>query len=236
MKVLAINGSPKGKKSCTDKILQPLLEGMRESGAIIETIYLANKKIQSCIGCFSCWFKTPGKCVFNDDMEEFLKKLIDPDLIIYGTPLYYFTMSGLVKNFLDRSLPLVSPFMKKTQAGVITHPHRFSEKVQKFFLVSSCGFPELSHFDALIATFKQFSKAGEHEYLGEIMRPSAGMMEIPEFQEKKKQYFCLLKQAGKELIEKNGIEPDTYEKLHLAWITPDDFMIKTNEYFKSVIP
>ena len=236
MKVLAINGSPKGKKSCTDKILQPLLNGMQEKGASKETVYLAHKKIHNCIGCFSCWFKTPGKCVFNDDMEALFKKFIDADLIIFGTPLYFFTMSGLLKNFLDRLLPLALPFMKKSQTGLITHPPRYPEKPKKYFLVSPCGFPELDHFDSLIATIKQIAKAGECEYLGEIVRPSAEMMEIPQFHEIKKSYLDVLKQAGRELIEKNKIDKETHKKLHRAWITPDDFMVKANEHFKTLVP
>ena len=51
MKVLAINGSPRGKKGCTDKILQPLLDGMREVGAETEAVYLAGKKIHHCSSC-----------------------------------------------------------------------------------------------------------------------------------------------------------------------------------------
>jgi len=236
MKVLAINGSPKGNKSCTDKILQPLLEGMQEKGVATKIVSLADKKIHHCIGCFNCWFKTPGKCVFNDDMKELLQKFTDADLIIFGTPLYFFTMSGLLKNFLDRLLPLALPFMKKSQTGLITHPSRYPGKQKKYFLVSPCGFPELNHFDALITTFKQIASAGECEYLGEIVRPSAEMMNISRFQESKKSYLALLKQAGKELIEKNKIDKETHEKLHHAWISPDDFIVRVNEHFKTLVP
>ena len=236
MKVLAINGSPKGKKSCTDKILQPFLEGMQEKDTETEIIYLTDKKIHNCIGCFTCWFKTPGKCIFNDDMEELLKKFIDADFIIFGTPLYFFTMSGLLKNFLDRLLPLSLPFMKKSKTGLISHPSRYSSKPKKYFLISPCGLPDIDHFNALITTFKQIAKAGECEYLGEIVRPAASMMEIPQFQEKIKSYFILLKKAGKQIIENNKIDKDTHKMLQLPWITPDDFIVKLNEYFKSIIP
>ena len=102
--------------------------------------------------------------------------------------------------------------------------------------MSSCGFSEPNHFDALIATFKQIATAGEHEYLGEIIRPAAGLMELPHFQERTKIYYELLRQAGKQLIEKNRINHDTHEKLHQGWITPDDFMDNANAYFKSVVP
>jgi len=238
MKVLAINASPRGDKSCTDKILHPLLEGMRQAGAETETIYLASKKIHHCIGCFTCWLKTPGKCVFADDMGSILEKFVTADLVIYGTPLYCFTMTGLLKNFLDRSIPRVLPFMEMSKSGLVFHPSRHPEKPKKHFLVSPCGFPELKHFDALVATIKQLVNSSEKdEYLGEILRPSAEMMnmDIPEFQSITKSYIELLKDAGKQLIEKNKIDQDTHGKLHQQWISQKDFMISANNYFHSIL-
>jgi multimeric flavodoxin WrbA len=235
MKVLAINASPHGENGFTDRILQPLLVGMRQAGAETEIIYLATKKIHHCIGCFSCWLKTPGKCMFNDDMDLLLKKMIDSDLIIYGTPLYFFTMTGLLKDFFDRTLPLALPFMEKTQSGITTHPCRYPGKQKKYLLVSTCGFPEITHFDALIATMKKITAAGENEYLGEILRPSAGIMNTAAVQPIIKEYFALLKEAGKQLIEKNKIDPDTHKKLQQSWISVDDFVTNSNKYFQSVM-
>lgn len=235
MKVLAINASPRGKNGFTDRMLQPLLNGMQQAGAIIEAIYLADKKVHHCIGCCSCLLKTPGKCVFNDDMELFLEKIIDVDLIVYGTPLYFFTMSGLLKNFFDRTLPLVSPFTKKSKSGLVTHPWRYPAKPKKYLLVSPAAFPELTHFDALVATIKKIAIAGEYEYLGEILRPSAGMMDIPEWQSIAKEYFILLKEAGKQLIEKNKIDQDIHQKLQQQWISTDDFITNSNKYFQSIL-
>ena len=73
MKVLAINGSPRGQFGNTEVLLKPFLEGCAEAGAEIETIYLKDKEIKHCIGCFTCWTKTPGKCIHKDDMEELLR-------------------------------------------------------------------------------------------------------------------------------------------------------------------
>lgn len=236
MKVLAINASPRGDKGCTEKILHPLLEGMHQAGAEAETIYLANKKIHHCIGCFTCWFKTPGKCIFEDDMGLILEKFVAADLVIYGTPLYCFTMTGLLKNVLDRSIPRVVPFMKMSKSGLVFHPSRYPEKPKKHFLVSPCGFPELKHFDALVATITQLVSSSENdEYLGEILRPSAGMIDIPQFQPIVKPYIELLKEAGKQLIEKNKIDQDTHDKLHQQWIAQEDFMVNANNYFQSIL-
>ena len=68
MHVMAINGSPRKEKSSTYHILSPLLEGMRAAGATTELVNLGHLQIRSCLGCFLCWVKTPGKCVQEDDM------------------------------------------------------------------------------------------------------------------------------------------------------------------------
>lgn len=237
MRVLTINASPRADKGYTAKILNPLLEGMRQAGAEIETIYLADKNIHHCIGCFTCWFKTPGKCVFADDMGLILEKFATADLIIYGTPLYCFTMTGLLKNVLDRSIPKVLPFMEMTKSGLIFHPLRHPGKPKKHLLVSPCGFPEITHFDALVATVKQLANSSEsEEYLGAILRPSAWLMDLPEFKQVAESYVELLKVAGKQLIENNNIDQDVHEKLHKQWISQEDFMVNSNNYFHSILP
>ena len=61
MKVLALNSGPRSDaESYTILMLNHLVEGMRKAGADVEVIHLREKKIRNCIGCFTCWTKTPG--------------------------------------------------------------------------------------------------------------------------------------------------------------------------------
>ena len=85
MKVLTINSSPRGGgRSKTELMLNYLVEGMQDAGAEVNGVNLREKKIKNCIGCFTCWSKTPGKCVHNDDMtNEIFPKLLNSDLIVY---------------------------------------------------------------------------------------------------------------------------------------------------------
>ena len=106
MKVLAINGSPRGAIGKYRGFLKPFLKGCEEAGAEIETIYLKDKDIKHCSGCFTCWTKTPGKCIHKDDMEELLDKISQADIMVYATPLYYYTVTGIMKDFMDRMIPL----------------------------------------------------------------------------------------------------------------------------------
>ena len=62
MKILAIQGSPRGKEGNTEIILNEFLSGAVSAGAKAETVYLKQKKIKPCLGCYTCWTKTPGVC------------------------------------------------------------------------------------------------------------------------------------------------------------------------------
>ena len=71
MKVLAINSSARTQgQSKTKLMLDHLVEGMRDAGAEVEIVNLREKKINNCIGCFTCWTKTPGECLHKDDMTS----------------------------------------------------------------------------------------------------------------------------------------------------------------------
>jgi len=103
MKVLALNSSARtGDVSKTEIVLDDLLQGMREAGADVEIIELRKKKIRYCIGCFTCWTKTPGVCLHKDDMTgEILPKYLDSDLVILATPLFHYTVNALMKPLLS---------------------------------------------------------------------------------------------------------------------------------------
>ena len=113
--ILLINGSPKGKQSNTYKLATAFIEGLKvaESDVVVEEICVNVLDLNPCLGCFSCWNKTPGKCVFKDDMPEVIEKLLWADITIWSFPLYYFSVPGKLKTLIDRQLPMVLPFMEK---------------------------------------------------------------------------------------------------------------------------
>ena len=112
MRILVINGSPKGEKSNTWFLTSAFLNGLRQGSGELDTeiLTLRNLQIKPCLGCFSCWNKTPGKCCIRDDMDSVLKKYLWADLIIWSFPLYYFSVPGSLKTLIDRQLPMVLPF------------------------------------------------------------------------------------------------------------------------------
>ncbi len=117
---MAIPGSPR-PQSFTDKMLSLFLEGMGESTEV-HKLYPHRMNVKPCTGCWTCWFKTPGKCAQHDDMEQILPRLAEADVIILASPLYHGGLNGLVKTFLDRTIPLVKCDIITDGEGHSRHP------------------------------------------------------------------------------------------------------------------
>ena len=103
MRVLVLNGSPKGDKSNTYRLTSAFLDGLRQTQPVeAETIEVGKLHLLPCRGCFACWSKTPGKCVLQDDMAGVIGKILAADVLIWSFPLYYFSIPGQLKLLIDR--------------------------------------------------------------------------------------------------------------------------------------
>ena len=158
-KVVVFDGGPRNKKlSKISFMVDKFIEGVEVAGAEVEYFKLKDYDINDCVGCYTCWTKTPGKCIFEDDMSTLRMKYREADLIVFASPLYIFSVTGILKRFLDRLIPLLKPYMVVDELGVTMHPDRYPELGKHGFVVfSAAGFPDLKHnFDGLISTFKLF--------------------------------------------------------------------------------
>ena len=234
MKLLAFNSSPRKNKGATDIVLDKFLQGVKDAGGDCEKIYLSDKKINKCQGCFGCWTKTPGKCVFqNDDMPEILQKIEKVDIVVFATPLYHFNMSSEMKIMIERTLPLLEPFLLKDKE-LTKHPRRNKNKKEKWVILSVCGFPEIQHFQALDLCFEQNARAHEAEIIGKIYRPSSEALKTgaPGF----KSYLenCYL--AGKEVVKNGKIKEKTQKNLYKDFVMPKFlFRFVANKFWKKQI-
>ncbi len=237
MKILAINGSPRGKNSNTDKLLIPFLQGAQAGNADVEEIYLSQKNIKGCQGCFACWVKTPGKCILKDDMPELLDKVNMADVIIFATPLYDFGMSGQMKIFVDRLIPLMEPFFVEKN-GKMAHPIR-RNRPWKTILISNEGFLEKAHFDILVSHMnKMASFWGECDGLCEmILRTQGECMKQSMYVDKMKEITTALEQAGNEFAVYGKISRKTLDIIEQP-LTQDslaEVMNRGNQWWKRLI-
>lgn len=100
IKVIGIVGSP--RKENTYKLVEAALEAVMEEEEVeAELIPLSDLNIKHCDGCLSC--KETLKCGIDDDMQGLYPKLTEADVLIIGTPTYFWNVSGLLKDFIDRS-------------------------------------------------------------------------------------------------------------------------------------
>lgn len=122
MKVIAINGSPKAEGN-TYQALKIVTEALEQEGISTEIIHVGNKSIRGCIACGWCYEQKNEKCVFDDDVNEIIQKLKTADGIIIGSPVYYASIAGTMKSFLDRTFYVASAngglFRHKVGASVV---------------------------------------------------------------------------------------------------------------------
>jgi multimeric flavodoxin WrbA len=233
MKILAINSSPRsGGQSKTELMLNHLVEGMQEAGADVEVVNLREKNIKNCIGCFTCWTKTPGKCLHKDDMtNELFPKWLEAHLVVYATPLYYHFMNSAMSTFLERTLPAIQPFFEQSE-GKTYHPLR--NKVPATVMLSVCGFPEESEFDAL-SEFVNRTRHKDVKIVAEIYRPAAEVMTNAFLEDKKNDILDATKLAGRELVESMMVSPETMKRIRQPLIDSQTFADMGNIYWRTCI-
>ena len=238
MNVLGINGSPRGKSSHTDYILQPFLEGARGAGASAETIYLKDHKIKPCTGCFTCWLVTPGECAQKDDMSWILEKVLNANVMVFSTPLYNCSMSALMKAYHERQIPLVKPHVTINEQGEMAHPLRHPEKgKQKWVLISNAGLPETKHFDVLLENYRRLTTyhggGGYAELVGTILKGMGGAFtKAPMDPGPLDWFFDACKKAGSEVVREGRIRSETQAILDrpLFDMTPEAYVDALNSF------
>lgn len=109
-KVLIISGSPRVNGN-SDILCDQFAKGAGQSGNQVEKISLAGKKIGFCTACYAC---EKGECPQNDDVPGILKKMLDSDVIVLATPVYFYTMAAQLKSLIDRSV-MVYPQIKNKE-------------------------------------------------------------------------------------------------------------------------
>ncbi len=87
--------------SNSDILAESFAEGAKDAGNDVEIVSLKDKKIGFCTGCFAC--QKLGKCVIPDDANVITEKILEAEVVVWATPIYYYEMSGQMKTMIDRA-------------------------------------------------------------------------------------------------------------------------------------
>jgi len=169
-KILAVVGSPR-KNGNTHILVRKIAEGAKAKGAAVEEVFLGELSIKECDGCHRCW-KTES-CTKKDDMCGIYPKIAESDAIIFGTPVYWYGPTGLMKLFIDRFAYFNSSANRnkiKGKSAVIAVP--FEEEN-----------PEAAHL--VVELFQKSFEYLEMKLVGKIIAPGVSekgdILQKPEF-------------------------------------------------------
>lgn len=112
MKITFINGNPLSSNPSFESRVNDLTGLLKLKGHTISYFELANNKIISCTGCWGCWVKTPGECLFDDDSRQIRKEIINSDWVIFASPIILGFTSAILKKMQDKLVPLVHPYIE----------------------------------------------------------------------------------------------------------------------------
>ncbi len=157
--ILGVIGSPR-KQGNTHILVEKILDGAKEKGAETDIIFLTDYHIKECNGCHQCW---KGKeCSKKDGMNKLYGKIGNSDLIIFGTPVYWYGPTALMKGFIDRFVYFNCPENRikiKDKEAVLAVP--FEEE-------------NMSEGDLLVAFFEKCCQYLEMNLSHKILVPGVG--------------------------------------------------------------
>lgn len=141
-KILILSGSPR-KGGNSDLLCDEFLRGAVESGHQVEKISVATKNVHPCVACYHCR-EHGGACVFHDDMAEILQKMIDADVLVLASPVYFYSIDAQMKAVIDRTVA------------------RWLEvKNKEFYYIVTMADEELTSADTTLACFRGYADCVE---------------------------------------------------------------------------
>jgi len=236
--VVVFDGGPRNSKySKTTFMVDNFIEGVKRAGANVETFKLKNYDIKHCTGCYTCWTKTPGECIFKDDMTMLRKKYREADLVVFVSPLYIFNVTGIMKDFMDRLLPVLQPYMLMDEKGYIKHPDRFPEKGEQGFVVfSAAGFPDIDHnFDGLQAMYRMWDSHNENTYLmGEFFMTAAEIIVQSVYSQRNSNIKIACQKAGEQVIKEGKISKEYMQLVSFPGVSKKRFQSQADFFWETL--
>ena len=124
MKILILNGSPHLDGPTLD-MARAFAEGAKEAGHEVVSVNVAHKNIRGCMACEYCRNKEKGICAQKDDMLEIYPAILSSDMIVFASPIYYFTLSAQLQAVIHRTYAIDVPKNVKKVALIMSSGSKF---------------------------------------------------------------------------------------------------------------
>jgi multimeric flavodoxin WrbA len=152
MEITILNGN--SDSTTFESYLVRLKMALKGRGHSVTQIDLRDINIQYCIGCFGCWVKKPGDCVTKDGSSLMRRAVINSDFTLWAAPLRMGFPSAQLKMALDKSIPLIHPYMMVDQ-GEAHHRPRYDHYPRLGLLVEPEAHTDAVDLDIVSAIFSR---------------------------------------------------------------------------------
>jgi len=238
MRITEFNGSLWGEQGHTHVMVQEFLAAAHQAGAKVQSCHLVKYQLKPCVKCGTCFCKMPGRCAVKDDMPGLIKKFMGSDFVIFATPVYIDNVTGLLKIFVERLLPVLEPHYEKAPDGEYRRRARFA-KYPRFIIIASCAMPGQSNFQVIELFFRRMARTFRTEIAGEIYCSAAGPLLLSRqdvrFKALVDNYKALLRQAGREFVKTGTINGELAGMLRQPLLPADEYVEYANKTWDQVL-
>jgi len=174
MKVLILNSS--GSGSAINSQVQDIKKVLSGKGFAASELILRDMKYSPCRGCFNCWVKTPGLCTFKDDGHIICREVLHSDFMLFASPVVMGYPSAMLKNALDRTLPLIHPYLEDVD-GEVHHMKRYEKLPLMGLFLEKSGDTDDEDISIITAIFER-AAINMHSRLGFVRLTTTSAEEI----------------------------------------------------------
>ena len=234
MKVLLLRANPR-KTGYTQRLADWFLGGLREVQATVTDVDVTALNLAPCLGCFHCWLATPGQCVHSDAMGEQLELILESDVLVCATPIYYYSMSSCLKAYFERTFPLAQPGLVPSGRGLtrnsIRYPARWKDK--KLITIVTGALHGREPYRPANETFQLIADSLDLELGGQLTRPESYLLDYPLSKPRTlKQIEAAFIQAGREAGTTGRLSHETMDAACLPLAaSADHFRRYSNIYW-----
>jgi len=218
MRICALNGSLRGSRGVTSKLLQSMGAGVESAGGSWDVVHLAEQNIESCLACGHCQKSETHACVFDgqDDASMIFGRMLQADLLVYASPVYTFGISSLLKRLLERMYSF-APIdgLLLTKSGLFFHTTDRQITGKPFVTIVACNNMENLTVHSIKEFFRVFGLFMDAEHVGHLERRSASAwMKALEgtdakMRDRADEVVAAYAQAGSELVSQGRISEKT---------------------------